>query len=52
MKKGKFILNDNQKIALDFYLYVRKDYDMVFEYLKKIGVDKDEYNDVIKQINS
>ena len=51
MDNEKFILTESQKITLDMYLYTHKDYDLVFGYLEKIGVDKNDYNAVIKQLN-
>lgn len=45
-----FILTEHQKTILEFYFYENKDYDLVFEYLKKIGVESKSYNEVFKQL--
>lgn len=50
-KHTPIILSESQKITLEFYVYVHKNYDMVFDYLEKIGVDKDDYSELLKQIN-
>ncbi len=52
MSSEKIILTDSQKVTLEFYLYSRNDYDLAFDYLKKLGVEKSNYNEVIKQLNS
>ena len=46
----EFILTNNQKIVLELYIYECNDFDLVFDYLRKIGVEKSEYNNVIKQL--
>ena len=51
MENEKFILTENQKITLELYLYENKNYSLAFDYLKKIGVDKNDYITVIKQLN-
>jgi hypothetical protein len=50
MKHRITILTDLQKATLELYLYSHKDFGLVFEFLEKIGVDKNEYQDIFKQL--
>ena len=42
------VLTDMQKKALEIFLYENKDYDLVFDYLKRIGVEKENYIEVLR----
>lgn len=53
METGKEItLTDREKAILEFYLYEKKDFDLVFEYLKSLGIEKDDYNVAIRLLKN
>jgi hypothetical protein len=46
------MITEMQRRLLEFYIYENNDYVSAFEYLKSIGIEKENYIEVIKSVNT
>ncbi len=44
------MITEMQKRALEIFMYENKDYDLVFDYLNRIGIKKEDYLKVLRSV--